>query len=73
MCQDTLNTNSGNKKRVATPYKKNCYFRLALRSLLCLLASDFPTENPRKQARNFSYTKPLCFIMTKPLTNDKIL
>jgi len=25
----------------------------------CLLASDFPSENPRSQTRNFSYTRPL--------------
>ena len=28
----------------------------------CLLSSDFPTENPRTQNRNFPYTKPLPFI-----------
>jgi len=30
--------------------------------LLCLLASDFPSENPRTQTRNFPYTKPLALI-----------
>ncbi len=25
-----------------------------------MLASDFPSENPRTQTRNFSYTNPLC-------------
>jgi len=25
----------------------------------CLLASDFPSENPRPQTRNFPYTKTL--------------
>jgi hypothetical protein len=28
-----------------------------------LLASDFPSENPRTQARNYPYTKPLAVIM----------
>src|SRR5690606_24241347 len=29
----------------------------------CLLASDFPSENPRPQTRNFPYTNTLCTIM----------
>ncbi len=26
----------------------------------CLLASDFPSENPRTQTTHYSYTEPLC-------------
>jgi hypothetical protein len=37
-------------------YIKNCYFVLNQWELLCLLASDFPSENPRTQTRNISYT-----------------
>jgi len=36
-----------------------------------LLASDFPSENPRSQTRNFSYTKPLCFQKTAKNRNLK--
>ena len=32
-----------------------------------LLASDFPSENPRTQTRNFPYTSTLCVIMKKLL------
>ena len=32
------------------------------RLVLFLLASDFPSENPRTQNRNYSYTKPLPLI-----------
>lgn len=31
-----------------------------------LLASDFPSENPRSQTRNFPYTNTLPVIMTRP-------
>ncbi len=43
-------------------YKNNCGFVLNQRSLLCLLASDFPSENPRTQTRNFPYTNTLAVI-----------
>ena len=46
-----------------------------------LLASDFPSKNPRTQTRNFPYTTTLCFIKKllklkkkfeiKPLTRDE--
>ncbi len=45
-----------NKKLLTTLYIKNCYFVLNQWQLLCLLASDFPSENPRTQTRNISYT-----------------
>ncbi len=31
-----------------------------------LLASDFPSENPRTQTRNFPYTYTLGVILTRP-------
>ena len=31
-----------------------------------LLASDFPSENPRTQIRNFPYTPTLPTILTRP-------
>ena len=37
----------------------------------CLLASDFPSENPRSQTRNFPYTYTLCVIKTKLNLNCK--
>ena len=44
-------------KNVAQHRVKNiAYFSLTVWSLLCLLASDFPSENPRTQTRNFPYT-----------------
>jgi hypothetical protein len=33
-----------------------------------LLASDFPSENPRPQTRNFLYTKTLYAILEKRTT-----
>ncbi len=35
----------------------------------CLLASDFPSENPRTQTRNFPYTITLATILTNQKTN----
>ncbi len=31
----------------------------------CLLASDFPSENPRTQTTHYSYTNTLCIIRTE--------
>ncbi len=39
-----------------TPYKNNCGLALNQKVVLCLPASDFPSENPRIQTRNYSYT-----------------
>tara|TARA_R110001606_G_scaffold85415_1_gene193688 strand:+ start:360 stop:509 length:150 start_codon:yes stop_codon:yes gene_type:complete len=36
--------------------KNIAYFSSIVWSLLCLLASDFPSENPRSQTRNVPYT-----------------
>jgi len=36
--------------------KNIAYFSSTVWSLLCLLASDFPSENPRTQTRNVPYT-----------------
>ncbi len=45
------------KKNVWQHRVKNiAYFSSAVWSLLCLLASDFPSENPRTQTRNVPYT-----------------
>ena len=46
-----------NKKNneMATPYIKNCLFLACLKLLLVLLASEFPSEIPRTQNRNFPY------------------
>jgi hypothetical protein len=38
---------------MVTLYIKNCYFVLNQCELLCLLASDFPSENPRTQHATF--------------------
>ncbi|RED43379.1 hypothetical protein DFQ02_1381, partial [Seonamhaeicola aphaedonensis] len=40
--------------------------------LLYLLASDFPSENPRAQTRNFQYTKPLGAISAKSHKDDRL-
>ena len=47
-----------NLKKYCTQHRvKNiAYFSLNQRSLLCLLASDFPSENPRTQTHNVPYT-----------------
>ena len=39
--------------------KNIAYFSSTVWSLLCLLASDFPSENPRTQTRNVPYTSTL--------------
>ena len=36
--------------------KNIAYFSSTVWSLFCLLASDFPSENPRTQTRNVPYT-----------------
>ena len=45
-----------------TKYIKNCYFVLNQCEFLCLLASDFPSENPRTQTTQLSIYQPLCKI-----------
>ena len=60
------------KKRCTTQYIKNCYFRLNLKVVACFVTSDFPSENPRTQTRNFPYTKPLANILRVP-TISRIL
>ena len=38
----------------------------------CLLAADFPAENPRIQTRNYSHTQTLCAISKKIRYHIKI-
>ena len=40
----------------------NCLYWLNQKVVAFLRASDFPSENPRTQKRNYPYTKPLCVI-----------
>ena len=54
---------AGHTTKHNTVYKK--LLVLAKPKLVArLLASDFPSENPRTQTRNFPYTSTLAFIMT---------
>tara|TARA_R110001592_G_scaffold362525_1_gene676619 strand:- start:1451 stop:1615 length:165 start_codon:yes stop_codon:yes gene_type:complete len=49
--------------------KNIAYFSSIVWSLLCLLASDFPAENPRTQTHNVPYTKPLCAMPKQTVEN----
>jgi hypothetical protein len=54
--------------------KNNCrQQRIKIIAILCLnkdscvfATSEFPSEIPRTQTRNYSYTKPLCASLTRP-------
>ncbi|MFD0836697.1 hypothetical protein ACFQ0I_13040 [Mariniflexile aquimaris] len=54
------------KANLQNRVKNIAYFSLTLWSLLCLLASDFPSENPRTQTRNVPYTSTFYAMLKKP-------
>ena len=53
--------------------KNNCSI-LGLTKVSCnFVTSDFPSENPRTQNRNFPYTRPLAIINSLINCNNKNL
>jgi len=56
---------NGNKKPVANTVYKKLLVLANIKVVACLLASDFPSENPRPQTRNFSYTNTLPVMLNK--------
>lgn len=51
-----INLTKMKKHEPLTPYKKKLLVLAKPELVARLLTSDFPSENPRVQTRNFSYT-----------------
>ena len=59
---ENLNLIKRNKKTTGNTVYKKLLVLASTKVVACLLASDFPSENPRPQTRNFPYTNTLAVI-----------